>query len=113
VAGAASAAPEPAWTVRSQLRPGDIGAIVQLHGRVYGNEGLGRRLLGDALAFCRTTARRSVYLLTAAGLDAAAHLYRDAGFELVSESSDTRWGGTIVDQRYELRLHDGDAAAPT
>jgi hypothetical protein len=37
-------------------------------------------------------------------LDAAAKLYRAAGFELAEERAGTPWGEEVVEQRYELTL---------
>jgi N-acetylglutamate synthase-like GNAT family acetyltransferase len=47
--------------------------------------GLGRRLLREALAFCRASGSRSAILWTVRALTAAAHLYREAGFQKVEE----------------------------
>lgn len=159
-----------AIAVRTTLRPGDIGRIVELHGELYSREygwgrafeayvaeslsafvlrgdpetdrlwlaevgdqlvgsiaiggrpgpsgqlryflvdprvrgrGLGKRLLDDALAFCRERKFRSVFLWTASDLPAAAHLYRAAGFRLVEEVPEPDWGQAVVRQRYELEL---------
>jgi ribosomal protein S18 acetylase RimI-like enzyme len=162
--------PEP--TIRRELRPGDLGAIVAHHGRVYGEEygvdatfeghvastvaravlrgfpspreaiclvelggdhagslaltdegnveaairwfvfspevrgrGLGRRLLGEMLARASEIGYTRVFLETFSELEAAAHLYRDHGFEVVSADEAPRWGrDRIVYQRYELEL---------
>lgn len=159
-------------TFRTTLRPGDIGAIVRLHGIVYAAEygwdhtfealvaqglgafaaagevadarlwvaerdggvagciaivgqadrtahlrwflvdpeargvGIGRRLLDEALAFCRTRGFRSVFLWTVKGLEAAAHLYRSAGFRVTEEATHERWGAALTEQRYDLSLMD-------
>jgi hypothetical protein len=37
-------------------------------------------------------------------LTAAAHVYRSAGFEVVSARDRDDWGPTITYQHYELRL---------
>jgi N-acetylglutamate synthase-like GNAT family acetyltransferase len=159
-------------SVRRVLRPGDLGAIVAHHGRVYqpefgvdstfeghvaaavaraarrgfpgereaiwiveaggehagslaltdeGNNeaavrwfvldkamrssGLGRCLLGELLATARESGYARIWLETFSDLQAAAHLYRDHGFKLVSEDSTPRWGrDRITYQRYELEL---------
>ncbi|MBV9772636.1 MAG: GNAT family N-acetyltransferase [Gemmatimonadetes bacterium] len=68
--------------------------------------GVGRRLLDDALAFCRERGFRSVFLWTVAGLDAAAHLYRSADFRVVEEQAHVRWGKALTEQRYEMILQE-------
>jgi ribosomal protein S18 acetylase RimI-like enzyme len=166
--------PDP--SIRRELHPGDLGAIVAHHGRVYGEgygvdatfeghvastvaraaarafpssreaiclveldgehagsialtdegggeatirwfllspevrgRGLGRRLLGEMLARAAEVGYGRVSLETFSELEAAAHLYRDAGFELVSADEAPRWGRErIIYQRYELEL----SAAP-
>jgi N-acetylglutamate synthase-like GNAT family acetyltransferase len=156
--------------IRTDLKPGDMGAVVRLHGVVYGREygfdstfeayvarplaafvqsatpreriwiaergdalvgcvaivthtdavaqlrwflvdpdcrgaGLGKRLLADAIDFSRRSGYRSVILWTIAGLPAAAHLYRAAGFIKVEEKSPSAlWGVRVVEERHELRL---------
>jgi GNAT superfamily N-acetyltransferase len=160
----------PDLRLRSELRPGDLGRIVELHGRLYADEhgwsstfeayvaqglahaflhrdprrdriwiaetgerlvgcigvvgrveggaqlrcflvhpaargrGLGRRLLDAALAHCREIGCPSVTLWTVAGLPAAAHLYRSAGFVLAEEHASDGWGQPVVEQRLELRF---------
>jgi GNAT superfamily N-acetyltransferase len=69
--------------------------------------GLGRRLLGELLAEARSQSYQRVCLETFSELEAAAHLYRDHGFELVSADTAPRWGReAITYQRYELALRD-------
>ena len=66
--------------------------------------GVGRLLLDAALAFCRSSGRRRVHLWTVAGLDAAARLYRAAGFRLTESLPGSRWAEGVVEERYELDL---------
>jgi uncharacterized protein YhfF/RimJ/RimL family protein N-acetyltransferase len=65
--------------------------------------GLGRRLLGGALALCRHLGTPMVYLNTFAGLDAARALYEQAGFRLVQEVEAQTWGQTMREQRFEWK----------
>jgi len=160
------------FRLRSTLQPGDLGALIRLHGTVYAAEygwdatfeamvaegmarfvlakegtgrlwaaerdgvvagciailaqpdgsaqlrwflvdpacrgaGIGRMLLDEALAFCRAEGFPSVFLWTVRGLEAAAHLYRSAGFRVTREDTHVRWGATVTEQRYELVLDDG------
>lgn len=155
---------------RTELQPGDLGAIIRLHGLVYARDhdwditfeayvaetlvayvramertrariwiaerdgeligcigivettpgtaqlrwflvhpnaqgqGLGRRLIEEALAYCRELGAERVFLWTTSELEAAARLYRAAGFRLVQETPGLGWGSPVVEQRYELEL---------
>lgn len=156
-------------TVRTDLRPGDIGQVIYLHGVVYAREhgfdhtfeayvagplaafvraasprerlwiaeqegkivgcvaivadsplvaqlrwflvhpsarriGVGRRLLKEALAFCRACGYRSIILWTVSTLTAAAHLYRSTGFQKTEEKAGKMWGVQVVEEKYELSL---------
>jgi GNAT superfamily N-acetyltransferase len=67
--------------------------------------GLGRLLLGELLELARDFGYERLTLATFADLRAAAHLYREAGFELVHEERAPRWGrNDFRYQHYELRL---------
>ena len=156
-------------TLRTTLRPGDVGTLVYLHGMLYAREydfdhtfeayvagplaefvhaasereriwiaerdgrivgciaivaasaqtaqlrwflvdpnargaGLGKRLLAEAIAFCRACEYTSVILWTVSALTAAAHLYRSAGFRKVEEKPGRIWGTDVVEEQYELIL---------
>ena len=158
-------------TVRHDLRPGDMGRVIALHGVLYAEEygfdhgfeayvaetivefgrlarpeldrlwvaeldgrlvgsiaiigredgaaqlrwflvdpeargrGLGRRLIDESLAFCRAAGYRSVYLWTVSGLDAAARLYREAGFRKTETKAPAMlWGVSLAEERYDLDL---------
>ena len=64
--------------------------------------GVGRHLLARALAFADAH-YRDTYLWTFKGLDAARHLYEDAGFVLTDESEGRQWGSVVVEQRFLRR----------
>ncbi len=73
--------------------------------RALRGRGLGRRLLAELLGKARRDGYRQVWLETFSELRAAAHLYRDNGFEVVWEDPAPRWGREeITYQRYELDL---------
>jgi ribosomal protein S18 acetylase RimI-like enzyme len=161
-------------TIRDELRPGDMEAIVAHHRRIYGDEygvdsrfgdfvaaavaraeergfptereairiveldgehagsiglsdegdgeaairwvvlspevrgkGLGRRLVGEMLAFAEDHGYRRVWLETFSELTTAAHLYLEAGFVVTAADTAPRWGrDKITMQRYELELAD-------
>lgn len=157
-------------TVRHDLRPGDLGRMVELHGVVYAAEfgfdhtfeayaaetvadvgrrwlerdrlwlaevdgrlvgcvgilgrdddaaqlrwflvdpslrgrGLGRRLLDDAIAFCRAAAYKSIFLWTADVCVDAARLYLAAGFRRTEVRPPGTMGNKpVVEERYDLAL---------
>ena len=66
--------------------------------------GLGRRLIQQALDFCRERGFRTVWLWTISELKTAAHLYREAGFEITEEKTHEIWGAIRTEQRYDLTL---------
>ena len=70
----------------------------------YQGRGIGQRLLGEAITFCRRATIRRVYLHSFAGLDPARHLYEKFGFVLCEEKEDTTWGKTVTEQTFELFL---------
>lgn len=70
-----------------------------LHG-----QGTGRRLLDEAVGFCRRGGHRRVTLWTFSGLDAARRLYERAGFRLAEERRGAQWGIEVNEQRFELSL---------
>jgi N-acetylglutamate synthase-like GNAT family acetyltransferase len=157
-------------TIRTDIRPGDLGSVIDLHGVVYAREygldhtfegyvaaglgefaksyderrdrlwlaeesgrivgsiaivgsadgiaqlrwflvdpeargsGLGRRLLREALGFCRDLGYRSVFLWTLCGLEAAAYLYVQAGFQRTEQKKHEIWGAVRTEERYDLTL---------
>ena len=68
-------------------------------------QGLGRELVGEALAKAEQLGYRRVWLDTFSELETAAHLYRAHGFKVISEDAAPRWGrDRIVYQHYEVEL---------
>ncbi len=160
----------PEIILRSNLQPGDIGAVVSLHGSLYATEyhldhtfegyvaaglaefaisyhpdkdrlwiaeqdgkmagciaivsrpeaqaqlrwflvhpdyrgqGLGRRLLGEAIQFCRECRAKSIYLWTIRNLRSAVHLYQSVGFHKTEEKTHELWGQVLTEERYEMSL---------
>ncbi len=66
--------------------------------------GLGKKMLNEALEFCRQHKFKSVCLWTISELKAAAHLYREAGFTVTEEKTYDFWGGIRTELRYDLSL---------
>ena len=66
--------------------------------------GLGRRWLAEAVDQARRIAAPEIHLWTLAGLDAAAHLYEQAGFRVTEEVAAEQWGRRVVERRMALPL---------
>ncbi|MDB5036103.1 MAG: GCN5-related N-acetyltransferase [Chlorobi bacterium] len=74
--------------------------------------GLGKRLLGDAVAFCRERNYRSIILWTVGALTTAGGLYRAAGFHKTEQHATHQWGVDVVEEKYEMSLEDGQQDFP-
>ena len=66
--------------------------------------GLGRRLVGEALGFCRAMGYDRVFLWTVSILEAAAHIYRSSGFRRTESMTHEIWGRLLTEEKYELEL---------
>jgi len=66
--------------------------------------GLGRRLVGEALGFCREAGYARVFLWTVSILEAAAHIYRSSGFRRTESMTHEIWGRLLTEEKYELEL---------
>lgn len=72
----------------------------------YQGQGLGNRLMSEAIAFCKRKGFRRVYLTTFAGLESARHLYDKFGFQMCAEEDGSHLTGkaSLVEQVMELLL---------
>lgn len=70
----------------------------------YRGCGLGRRLMAEALQYCRDKGFRQVFLYTTDEQQVAVHMYEQAGFREIGESACHEWGKTLIEQKYELNL---------
>ena len=67
--------------------------------------GVGKRLVGECIAFARTAGYRRVVLWTNDVLVAARAIYQAAGFRLVKQASHNSFGPSIVGEDWELILN--------
>lgn len=70
----------------------------------YRGIGMGRKLLNEALHFCKERKYRTVFLWTTSELSTAQHLYAGAGFKRTQKRTHQIWGKTITEERYDLDL---------
>lgn len=66
--------------------------------------GLGKKLMDEAMAFCRLQNFRSVYLLTTHQQTTAGSMYMKAGFVKTASTPQLIWGQDLYEERYELKL---------
>lgn len=74
-----------------------------LHPTLRG-KGIGRRLMVEAVGFCRAAGYLKIFLWTTSNLAAAASLYESFGFHITEETTHEMWGAMVTEQRYELYL---------
>jgi GNAT superfamily N-acetyltransferase len=68
-------------------------------------QGLGTRLLREAIAFAEAAGYAEIFLDTIAELPEAARLYESAGFRCIAtQPTVPMWGRLVTEQRYALRL---------
>jgi GNAT superfamily N-acetyltransferase len=67
-------------------------------------QGVGNRLMQEAVGFCREREYSRVFLWTFQGLEPARHLYEKFGFRLAEEIEGDQWGKRVLEQRYVLVL---------
>lgn len=74
------------------------------------HQGLGSRLLCEAISFSHVMKYQSVFLWTEASLTSAARLYQSAGFRKTDELAGMKWGVSIVEERWQFVFGDDYAA---
>ena len=70
----------------------------------YRGLGIGRKLLQEALQFCREHRYKTIFLWTTSELTAAGHLYALFGFRKTEEKTHEIWGKRVTEEKYCLYL---------
>ena len=71
----------------------------------YRGMGIGKRLLSLFLTDLSDSGYKNCYLWTTDELEIAASLYEGFGFKIVEEKRSKTLGKSVIEQRYELLLH--------
>jgi DNA-binding MarR family transcriptional regulator/N-acetylglutamate synthase-like GNAT family acetyltransferase len=75
--------------------------LVEPAGRGHG---LGRRLVGECIAFARACGYRKIRLWTQSNLTAARKIYQDADFALVQTEPHRSFGQNLIGETWEMKL---------
>jgi DNA-binding MarR family transcriptional regulator/GNAT superfamily N-acetyltransferase len=75
--------------------------LVEPAGRGHG---LGRRLVGECIAFARACGYRKITLWTQSILTAARKIYQDAGFVPVATEPHRSFGQSLIGETWEMKL---------
>lgn len=77
----------------------------------YQGQGLGNRLMSEAVSFCQQKGFRRIHLTTFAGLESARHLYDKYGFQVCAEADGSHLTGkaSLTEQVMELRLPENNS----
>jgi DNA-binding MarR family transcriptional regulator/GNAT superfamily N-acetyltransferase len=67
-------------------------------------QGMGRRLVGECIAFARACGYRKITLWTQSILLAARNIYQDAGFVQVASEPHRSFGQSLIGETWEMKL---------
>ncbi len=66
--------------------------------------GLGARLTNECIRFARRAQYQKITLWTHSVLEAARHIYAEAGFTLMRSERHNSWGRAVVSEHWDLTL---------
>ncbi len=70
----------------------------------YRGLGLGKRLLKEAMKYCKDMGYKNIFLQTTEDQITAINMYRKAGFQKAGEHPENAWGKNLVELTYVLNL---------
>lgn len=70
----------------------------------YRGLGIGKKLLTEALQFCKQCRYKTVFLWTTSGQAEAVRLYARFGFKKTEDKTHKIWGQKVTEEKYELNL---------
>lgn len=67
-------------------------------------KGIGKKLIENALEFCREKGYAHIFLKTISKLKTARHIYKSKGFQITQVQERPAWGKDVVDERWDMDL---------
>lgn len=66
--------------------------------------GAGKKLLDEAISFCKEKKYEHVFLWTVSAQETARHLYGNAGFAITEKHENSQWGVPVLEERWDLEM---------
>ncbi|TCO72154.1 GNAT family N-acetyltransferase [Marinisporobacter balticus] len=67
-------------------------------------KGIGKKLIEDALDFCREKGYTHIFLETISKLKTARHIYKSKGFKITHTQENPAWGKDVIEERWDMDL---------
>lgn len=67
-------------------------------------KGIGKKLIENALGFCREKGYTHVFLVTISKLKTARHIYKSKGFQITHIQEKPAWGKDVIEERWDMDL---------
>lgn len=67
-------------------------------------KGIGKKLIENALEFCREKGYTHIFLETISKLKTARHIYKSKGFRITHTHENPAWGKDVIEERWDMDL---------